>query len=123
MVLGAMIGLAAPKMSLIAGLATLTHGIAPLVLVVFSVGVATANAMNLYCGALLALTVGQTLVPAWSPGAAARTITSLVLVALSLAGALLTKSAFLADYTDFILLMLCVLERANAWRAKNKPAQ
>jgi NCS1 family nucleobase:cation symporter-1 len=109
MVLGAMIGLAAPKMSLIAGLAMLTNGIAPLVLVVFSVGVATANAMNLYCGALAALTVGQTLVPAWSPGAWARSLTSLVLLALSLAGALLTKSTFLTDYTDFILLLLYVL--------------
>src|SRR5580698_10537158 len=52
MVLGAAVGIAAPKPNLIAGLALMTHGIAPLVLVVFSVGVAAANAMNLYCGAL-----------------------------------------------------------------------
>jgi NCS1 family nucleobase:cation symporter-1 len=109
MVLGAMVGIAAPKGSLVEGLATLTQGIAPLVLVVFSVGVATANAMNLYCGALLALTFGQTLVPAWSPGAWARTVSSFVLLALSLAGALLAKSTFLANYTNFILLMLYVL--------------
>jgi nucleobase:cation symporter-1, NCS1 family len=32
-----------------------------------------------------------------------------VLLALSLAGALLTKGAFLTDYTDFILLLLYVL--------------
>ena len=44
----------------------LTRGIAPLVLIVFSVGVATANAMNLYCGALSTLTFGQTLFPRWS---------------------------------------------------------
>jgi NCS1 family nucleobase:cation symporter-1 len=109
MILGAMVGLAAPKTSLIVGLATLTQGVAPLVLFVFSVGVATANAMNLYCGALSALTVGQTLVPGWLPGAWARTVTSLVLLALALAGALLAKGAFLADYTDFILLLLYVL--------------
>jgi NCS1 family nucleobase:cation symporter-1 len=109
MVLGAMVGLAVPKASLIEGLAALTHGIAPLVLVVFSVGVATANAMNLYCGALSALTVGQTLVPAWSPGARARAVTTLGLFALSLVGALLAKSAFLVNYTDFILLTLYVL--------------
>ncbi len=62
MVLGATVGLAAPKGNLIAGLAVLTHGIAPLVLIVFSVGVAAANAMNLYCGALSTLTFGQTLI-------------------------------------------------------------
>jgi NCS1 family nucleobase:cation symporter-1 len=109
MVLGAMVGVAVPKASLIEGLAALTHGIAPLVLVVFSVGVATANAMNLYCGALSALTVGQTLVPAWAPGARARAVTTLALFALSLVGALLAKSAFLVNYTDFILLSLYVL--------------
>ena len=38
MVLGATVGLAAPKGNLMAGLALLTHGIAPLVLIVFSVG-------------------------------------------------------------------------------------
>jgi NCS1 family nucleobase:cation symporter-1 len=109
MVLGAMVGVAVPKASLIEGLAALTHGIAPLVLIVFSVGVATANAMNLYCGALSALTVGQTLVPAWSPGARARAVTTLGLFALSLVGALLAKSAFLVNYTDFILLTLYIL--------------
>jgi NCS1 family nucleobase:cation symporter-1 len=109
MVLGAMVGVAVPKASLIEGLAALTHGIAPLVLIVFSIGVATANAMNLYCGALSALTVGQTLVPAWSPGARARAVTTLGLFALSLVGALLAKSAFLVNYTDFILLTLYIL--------------
>jgi nucleobase:cation symporter-1, NCS1 family len=109
MVLGAMVGLAAPKGNLVAGLASLTRGIAPLVLVVFSVGVATANAMNLYCGALSTLTFGQTVFPRWVPRARARTITVLVLFGLSLAGALLGKDSFLDNYTDFILLLLYVL--------------
>jgi NCS1 family nucleobase:cation symporter-1 len=109
MALGAMVGIAVPKGSLIAGLATLTDGLAPLVLIVLSVGVATANAMNLYCGALSTLTLGQTLVPRWSPGATARAVISLVLFGLSLAGALLGKSSFMVNYTDFILLLLYVL--------------
>jgi len=108
MVLGAMVGLASSG-NLVAGLAALTRGIAPLVLIAFTVGVATANAMNLYCGALSVLTVGQTLVPRWRPAARARTITVLVLFALSLAGALLGKDSFLENYTDFILLLLYVL--------------
>jgi NCS1 family nucleobase:cation symporter-1 len=109
MVLGATVGLAAPKGNLMAGLALLTHGIAPLVLIVFSVGVAAANAMNLYCGALSTLTFGQTLLPSWSPGPRARTVIALLLFALSLIGALLSKESFLANYEDFILLLLYVL--------------
>jgi NCS1 family nucleobase:cation symporter-1 len=109
MVLGAAVGLAAPKPNLIVGLAVMTHGIAPLVLVVFSVGVAAANAMNLYCGALSTLTFGQTLFPRWSPGARARTVIALVLFMFSLIGALLSKESFLVNYEAFILLLLYVL--------------
>jgi len=109
MVLGAAVGLAVPKGNLMAGLATLTQGIAPLVLIVFSVGVAAANAMNLYCGALSTLTLGQTLVPRWSPGPRARTLIALGLFALSLVGALASKESFLVNYEAFILLLLYVL--------------
>src|SRR3984957_9679173 len=109
MVLGAVVGLAAPKGNLMAGLALLTAGIAPLVLIVFSVGVAAANAMNLYCGALSTLTFGQTLIPSWSPGPRARTCIALILFGLSLVGALLGKESFLVNYEDFILLLLYVL--------------
>jgi NCS1 family nucleobase:cation symporter-1 len=109
MVLGAAVGIAAPKPNLVAGLAVMTHGIAPLVLVVFSVGVAAANAMNLYCGALSTLTFGQTLFPRWSPGARARTVISLILFLASLIGALAGKQSFLVNYEAFILLLLYVL--------------
>jgi nucleobase:cation symporter-1, NCS1 family len=110
MSLGVVVGLATPKgTSLVAGLEMVTHGIAPLVLLVLSIGVATANAMNLYCGALSTMTLGQTLVPGWTPGAAARTFISMVIFALSLAGALLGKDSFLTHYESFILLLLYVL--------------
>jgi NCS1 family nucleobase:cation symporter-1 len=109
MTLGAMVGIAAPKGNLVAGLASLTQGIAPLVLIVFSVGVAAANAMNLYCGALSALTFGQTLLPRWSPGPQARTFMALALFGVSLLGAVLGKAAFLTNYEHFILLLLYVL--------------
>jgi NCS1 family nucleobase:cation symporter-1 len=109
MVLGALVGLAAPKGNLVAGLAALTAGIAPVVLIVFSVGVAAANAINLYCGALSALTFGQTVFPRWSPGPGARTVSALVLFALSLLAALLGKASFLVNYEHFILLLLYVL--------------
>jgi len=109
MILGAMVGLGSTEKSLIVGLATLTHGIAPLVLLAFSVGIAAANAMSLYCGVLSTLTFGQTLVPGWKPGAPARALIAVVLFIISLAGALLGKDTFMSTYTDFILLLLYVL--------------
>jgi nucleobase:cation symporter-1, NCS1 family len=109
MVLGAMVGLAAPTINLMAGLAMLTGSIAPLVLIVFSVGVAAANAMNLYCGALSTLTFSQTLIPNFSPGPRARTLIALILFALALIGALASKESFLVNYEAFILLLLYVL--------------
>jgi NCS1 family nucleobase:cation symporter-1 len=109
MVLGAAVGIAAPKPNLVAGLALMTQGIAPLVLVVFSVGVAAANAMNLYCGALSTLTFAQTLFPRWSPGARARTVIALILFFVSLLGALAGKKSFLVNYEAFISLLLYVL--------------
>ena len=116
MILGAMVGLATKNSSLVAGLATLTHGIAPIVMIALTVGVATANAMNLYCCVLSVLTFGQTLLPRWSPGAGARATIAVVFFVLSLAGALLAKSSFVESYTDFILLLLYVLV---PWTAVN----
>ncbi|HEY2676420.1 MAG TPA: cytosine permease [Steroidobacteraceae bacterium] len=109
MTLGAMVGLAAPKGNLVTGLGTLTQGIAPLVLISFSLGIASANSMNLYCAALSALTFGQTLVPKWSPGSRARITISLMLFGVSVAGALLSKGSFLANYESFISILLYVL--------------
>jgi nucleobase:cation symporter-1, NCS1 family len=109
MILGAVVGLAAPAGGLVHGLAVLTSGIAPLVLIVFSLGIAASNAMNLYCGALSTMTFGQTLVPSWSPGPRARTVVALILCGFALAAAFLSKDSFLANYEEFILLLLYVL--------------
>jgi len=109
MILGAAVGLAGPKGTVVHGLTVLTAGIAPLVLIVFSIGIASSNAMNLYCGALSTLTFGQTLVPSWSPGPRARTVVTLVLFGFAVAAAILSKDSFLANYEDFILLLLYVL--------------
>ena len=110
MLLGAIVGLAVPKgTALVHGLAELTGSIAPLVLIVFSIGIAAANAMNLYCGALSTLTFGQTLFPAWSPGPKARTVVTLILFAIALTGAILSLDSFIANYEAFIVLLLYVL--------------
>ncbi len=109
MVLGVVVGLAVGRDTLVAGLAALTGGIAPLVLVVFSIGITTANAMNLYCASLSSLTFGQTLLPRWSPGPKARMVSVALISLASLTAALLGRSSFLENYTDFILLLLYVL--------------
>jgi nucleobase:cation symporter-1, NCS1 family len=109
MILGTVVGLAAPAGGLVHGLAVMTAGISPLVLIVFSVGIAASNAMNLYCGALSAMTFGQTLFPSWSPGPKSRTAVALVLCGFALAAAFLSKNSFLANYEEFILLLLYVL--------------
>jgi NCS1 family nucleobase:cation symporter-1 len=110
MILGIVVGLTMTgKGNLVAQLGLLTHGIAPLVLMAFSVGIAASNAMNLYCGALCVLTFGQTLFSKWSPGAVARTLTCVVLISVALTGALLSTESFLANYEAFIDLLLYVL--------------
>ena len=110
MILGIVVGLTMTgKGNLVAQLGMLTHGIAPLVLTAFSVGIAASNAMNLYCGALCVLTFGQTLFSKWSPGAVARTLTCVVLISVALTGALLSTESFLANYEAFIDLLLYVL--------------
>jgi NCS1 family nucleobase:cation symporter-1 len=109
MLLGAIIGLCIEGDNIMGGLGMLTDAIGPFVLIVFSVGMIVANAMNLYCGALSTLTVGQTLAPTWSPRATGRALTSMVLLVIALVLALLGRQSFLVSYTDFILLLLYVL--------------
>jgi len=110
MILGIVVGLTmTAKGNLVAQLGVLTHGIAPLVLMAFSVGIAASNAMNLYCGALCVLTFGQTLFSTWSPGALSRTLTCVALISVALTGALLSTESFLAHYEAFIDLLLYVL--------------
>ena len=42
--------------------------------VCIAVGVAATNSMDLYCGSLSTITIGQNLVPRWKPAASARAI-------------------------------------------------
>jgi purine-cytosine permease-like protein len=109
MVLGALVGAAFPDADTVAGLATLTGDIGRLVIAVFAVGIAATNAMNLYCGALSTITVGQTLFPSWRPRAAARVVVSVVLFGVALVMGLAGKDDFLVVFTNFMLLLMCVL--------------
>lgn len=109
MVLGAMVGLSVADGNVVNGLTNLTHGISPLVVIVLSLGIAAANAMNLYCGALSTITMLQTMFPSWSGKARARALIAVALCGASLAMALFGQHNFLIKYANFIELLLYVL--------------
>ncbi|SDI61706.1 purine-cytosine permease family protein [Pseudomonas panipatensis] len=109
MLLGVMVGLCVSDGNVIAGLIEMTGGLSALMVAVFSIGIAATNAMNLYCGTLSTITVGQTLLPAWTARAGWRALIALLLFSASLAIALLGQDNFMANYTNFILLLLYVL--------------
>ncbi|KAF1050749.1 MAG: hypothetical protein GAK43_02693 [Stenotrophomonas maltophilia] len=109
MLLGVLVGLSVGDGDLIAGLIEMTGGFSAVMVTVFSIGIAATNSMNLYCGTLSAITVGQTLLPSWSAQAGWRAVIALALFGGSLAIALLGQDNFMANYTNFILLLLYVL--------------
>jgi NCS1 family nucleobase:cation symporter-1 len=109
MLLGALVAASGAAGSVVAGLRALTDGFAPVVFIVFTVGIIASNAMNLYCGSLSTLTFGQTLVASWSPKAGARSLVAVILLGFALSLALLGRASFMVNYTDFILLLLYVL--------------
>lgn len=116
MILGALVGATLPNADTVTGLDHLTYGAGGLVIGVFGIGIACTNAMNLYCGALSTITVGQTIFPRWVPRASARAIVSAVLFLGALVMALAGKDNFLVNFTNFMLLLLCVLV---PWTAVN----
>jgi NCS1 family nucleobase:cation symporter-1 len=109
MILGALLGLVAAHGDPVEGLTTFTGAASVPIVVTFSVGIACANAMNLYCGVLSTITLIQTFLPAWKAGPAARIVAATLLTAAGLAIALFAAANFLSTYTDFILLLLYVL--------------
>lgn len=109
MILGAMLGLVAANGDPVAGLTTYTGAIAIPVVIIFSIGIAGTNAMNLYCGVLSTITLIHTFVPSWKAEASARMIFAILITAIGLVIGLFAAGNFLADYTNFILLLLYVL--------------
>jgi NCS1 family nucleobase:cation symporter-1 len=116
MLLGVLVGAALPDDDTLDGLSTLTHGVSTGIFAIFAIGITATNAMNLYCGTLSTITVGQTFVPRWKAGASGRAVVSLVLFAITLVPALLSAEDFLANYANFLALLLCVL---IPWTAVN----
>jgi len=109
MILGALIGACIVGEDVVKGMGQLTGGFAPVALLAFTIAMLPTNAMNLYCGALSVLTIGQTFAPRWVPRAAARTIVVIALSGAALVLSVLGKDSFAVNYTNFILLLLYVL--------------
>ena len=94
----------------------LTRGVSTGVFAIFALGITATNAMNLYCGALSTITVGQSLFPRWRPAAMSRAATAVVLFVIAIIPALVSADDFLANYANFLALLLCVL---IPWTAVN----
>jgi NCS1 family nucleobase:cation symporter-1 len=116
MLLGALLGLTVADGNIVAGLASATRPISILIVVVFSIGIGATTAMNVYCGVLSTITVGQTFAPRWRAGATARIVLSAVFIVLALAMALLGAKNFMVNYENFLSLLLCVMA---PWTAVN----
>ncbi|WP_037568339.1 purine-cytosine permease family protein [Phaeacidiphilus oryzae] len=116
MLLGALTGAAVGGDDPVGGLSALTPGISTLILIVFSIGIANTNAMNLYCGVLCVITVGQTVRRSWVPRAGARAVIAIVVFLVALLLAIAGKDNFLVFYENFIALLLYVL---TPWTAVN----
>lgn len=109
MILGAMLGLVAANGDPVAGLTAFTGVAAIPIVIIFSVGIAGTNAMNLYCGVLSTITLIHTFIPSWKAGATARAVTAIIITIIGLSIALFAAGNFLATYTNFILMLLYVL--------------
>lgn len=109
MMLGIVIVCAAPGGDVLQGIVALTGPIAPVVIIVFALGIAATNSMMLYCGVLCTLTLGQTFIAGWYPLARARIITAIVTLGIEMAIAVYGQDNFLVNYTNFITILLYVL--------------
>ncbi len=116
MLLGVLVGAALPSSETLDGLSELTRGVSTGVFAIFALGITATNAMNLYCGALSTITVGQNLFPRWQPAAMSRAVTAVVLFVIAIIPALVSADDFLANYANFLALLLCVL---IPWTAVN----
>jgi NCS1 family nucleobase:cation symporter-1 len=107
--LGAALANLVPDGDAVAGLTSVLGPLALLVVPIFAAGVACSNAMNLYCGALSAITIGQTFWPKWEARSAARAVIASLLAGAAVLIAVLSAPNFMAAYTNFLSLLLYVL--------------
>jgi NCS1 family nucleobase:cation symporter-1 len=116
MLLGALLGLRAANGNIVSSLTAAMAPISLAIILVFSVGIGATTAMNVYCGVLSTITVGQTFRPGWRAGRSARIVLTIIFSLLALTMALLGASNFMVNYENFLTLLLCVMA---PWTAVN----
>lgn len=116
MLLGALLGITAPGGNIVSGLASALGPLSVIVVLIFSIGIGATTAMNIYCGVLSAITVGQTFRPRWQAGRSARVLLSASFCLIAVSMALLGATNFMANYENFLTLLLCVM---TPWTAVN----
>jgi nucleobase:cation symporter-1, NCS1 family len=116
MVVGVLAGAIAPDGDPLSTIDTYAGGIAWLVMLVFFLGAVDASVINLYGPVLCGITLVQTFKADWLPGAKARAALTVLWVAIGLYLALFLADGFLANYSNFILMLLYVL---IPWSAVN----
>ncbi|GAA4970579.1 NCS1 family nucleobase:cation symporter-1 [Nonomuraea thailandensis] len=109
MALGCLVGAAATNEDVVGGLASLTGGLATVMLIAFALTSALGNAGNVYCATLNALTLIETFRSGWLPGLRGRLVTAAILHALGVVVALVSTEGFIASFTGFITILLYVL--------------
>ena len=114
MILGALVGTLAMTMSadnveIVGSLGALLQPWTLIIVGIFCLGVAASNAMNLYCGVLCTLTIGQTFKPNWLPRAKTRSIAAIILFVLAVSIALFARDNFILFYTNFLSFLMYVL--------------
>ncbi|MBP1134603.1 NCS1 family nucleobase:cation symporter-1 [Arthrobacter sp. PvP023] len=114
MILGALVGTLAMTVSagdaeIVGSLGALLQPWTLIIVGIFCLGVAASNAMNLYCGVLCTLTIGQTFKPTWLPRAKTRSIAAVILFVLAVSIALFARDNFILFYTNFLSFLMYVL--------------
>jgi nucleobase:cation symporter-1, NCS1 family len=116
MILGALVGTLAITLGADAGNIEIVGSMGALlqpwtlaVVGIFCLGVAASNAMNLYCGVLCSLTIGQTFKPSWLPRAKTRSVAAIILFTIALLIALFARDNFILFYTNFLSFLMYVL--------------
>ncbi|XAS72117.1 cytosine permease [Micrococcaceae bacterium Sec5.1] len=114
MILGALVGTLAMTMSadnveIVGSLGALLQPWTLIIVGIFCLGVAASNAMNLYCGVLCTLTIGQTFKPSWLPRAKTRTVAAIILFVVAVSIALFARDNFILFYTNFLSFLMYVL--------------
>jgi NCS1 family nucleobase:cation symporter-1 len=108
-VLGAMIGVIVGNGDVVAGFTHAAGFLALPIVVIFTVALASATAVNIYCGVLAVLTFVQTFITDWMPGKTARVVVSFLLFAVGLAVGIIGQANFLSNYMNFLYVLLYVL--------------